>query len=273
LTIDFLVRSQPIVMVTLPEVDESPALTQHRLSEYINSFSRYVVLSPHLDDAVLSMGSLLTDLVQSGKDVMVANIFTQGSWVDSSLTQRLLQQAQVTSAEEYFAVRQQEDVRALSLLGRLQINNLDYIDAPWRYDQNKTCLYQSVFDPLATEDETLVKRLGGKIAELSRQEDTLVFAPLGRGKHIDHLIVRKAATHHCQSVIYYSDFPYALRHDNEIHYIVTNKLQPVDWRSGDYLRKKDAILAYTSQYTSFLKTQPLPIVHERFYTNALTSDS
>ena len=47
--------------------------------DYLNSLNNIIVFSPHLDDAVLSMGSLISYFSQMKIKVEIITVFTEGS--------------------------------------------------------------------------------------------------------------------------------------------------------------------------------------------------
>jgi len=146
------------------------------------------VLSPHLDDAVLSCWHVL----ESHDDVTVVNVFTGSPppgtpvpWWDH-LTGA---QDPLTRMDE----RRAEDQRALGLVGRDAVH-MDLLD-----DQYRTS------EPSAA---ALLARL-----EVLLESGTVVHAPAGLSRHPDHLFVRDAAltlARQGRPVTLYADLPHAI---------------------------------------------------------------
>jgi LmbE family N-acetylglucosaminyl deacetylase len=126
------------------------------------------VLSPHLDDAVLSCWHLLTQ----PQEVMVVNVFagvpSSGgalAWWDE-LTG-------ATDSEQRVHERVEEDREALALAGRIPVN-LSFLDDQYRASEQ----------PIAP--------VAARISELL-SPGARVYAPAGLGGHADHELVRSAA--------------------------------------------------------------------------------
>jgi LmbE family N-acetylglucosaminyl deacetylase len=145
-----------------------------------------VILSPHLDDAVLSCWHLLT---QPG-EVTVINVFAgvpslrAPAWWD--------RYTGATDSAERVRQRVAEDRRALAVAGRTPVN-LDLLDEQYREAGQP-------IDPPT-----------GQIAAVI-EPDSEIFAPAAFGGHPDHLLVRAAAlelrAQGC-AVSLYADLPHA----------------------------------------------------------------
>ena len=82
-----------------------------------------VILSPHLDDAVLSLGALIAGEVAAGKRVEVVSCFTSGPPLDTIPPERRV--------FGDYSMRRAEDDRAMALLGAHQ-RWLDLHERIWR---------------------------------------------------------------------------------------------------------------------------------------------
>lgn len=148
------------------------------------------ILSPHLDDAVLSCWHLLA---QPG-DVIVINVFTGVPASRSALAwwDRL---TGATDSGQRARERVEEDREALACAGRTPVN-LGFLDEQYREDEQ----------PLAP----LVARIEGLLVA-----DAYVYAPAALGGHGDHALVRAAALELRASgfaVSLYADLPHATLH-------------------------------------------------------------
>jgi LmbE family N-acetylglucosaminyl deacetylase len=142
-----------------------------------------VVLSPHLDDAVLSLGALLARLIGAGHRVQVWTAFTAGP-DPATLPGRL-------RVFGDYRVRIAEDDRALDLLGAGR-RRLGLPERLWR-DPRPAGL-SGVFRTPPTqagfsELPTLVELIGQALADPAVR----LYAPLGIGHHADHVEVALAA--------------------------------------------------------------------------------
>ncbi len=184
-----------------------------------------VVISPHLDDAVLSLGAHIADRVRAGEPVEVWTAFTRAP--DPGVVPRALRRFADYSA------RVAEDRRALDLLGagnRL----LDLPERVWRTPPARG-LGAAFRTPADREGFEQLARLEDLAAEALAQPDRRVLAPLGVGHHVDHLEVavavlsaalRLGAT---DRVGYYEDF-YALGNGARRRHPVTRGQAGSLWR-------------------------------------------
>jgi LmbE family N-acetylglucosaminyl deacetylase len=148
------------------------------------------ILSPHLDDAVLSCWHVLT---QPG-EVVVINVFAGApegrggvAWWD--------RYTGATDSSDRVRERVEEDGTALSLAGRAAVN-LDLLDEQYRDGEQPLA-------PVTAQLERLVSP-GGRI-----------YAPAAFANHPDHALVRTAALElrgkGC-AVSLYADLPHATLH-------------------------------------------------------------
>jgi LmbE family N-acetylglucosaminyl deacetylase len=148
-----------------------------------------VILSPHLDDAVLSCWHLLC----GPGEVSVINVFagsppagSEPSWWD--------RETGATDSVVRMEERRAEDREAFAIAGRVA-TDLDFLDDQYKPDG------QSVHDIVA------------RLRELIDPE-VVVYAPAALGEHSDHEQVRNAALEMAaagQPVRLYADFPHAVR--------------------------------------------------------------
>jgi hypothetical protein len=146
-----------------------------------------VILSPHLDDAVLSCWHVLT----GPGHVTVINVF---AGVPASLDRLAWwdRHTGATDSGERVRERIEEDRRALALAGQTAIN-LDLLDEQYR------AAGQTVA-PLAVQLEPLLA------------PGTRIYAPAAFADHVDHALVRRAALQLWTAgfaVSLYADLPHA----------------------------------------------------------------
>jgi LmbE family N-acetylglucosaminyl deacetylase len=163
-----------------------------------------LVLSPHLDDATLSVGGqLLTDHAE-GRRTVVMSVFTSPGPTASAGHKAL------------YARREQEEAAAAERLGYEPVL-LDLIDAPFRsntYETFSGIVYG--FDPIDLATLERAEALVGKTLRAETPEVTL--APLGVGTHVDHRLLcvaairafRKVALPAPAKLLLYEERPYAL---------------------------------------------------------------
>lgn len=149
---------------------------------------RLCIVSPHLDDAVLSCGIAMQRAVAAGGSAVVLNIFSAGTGS---------------------AVRCANDEAAVKLLGGRSIF-LDELDAPDRDARYKTET-EIFYGDFAAVPATYIAHVAARLDHVIAQEkpDQIIF-PLGVGTHIDHLVAYEASKLMSGNISYYEDRPYVL---------------------------------------------------------------
>lgn len=241
--------------------------TSPALYEKFSKSKRVVVFSPHLDDAIVSMGSVLDLFEQLDANVTIISIFTHGSDVTHPLSERLIKQGGHTSSPEYFKKRRTEDKEVFSKMKNVEIVHLGFVDAVWRTNgQGEPFYTEHSVGEIHPKDTQMHEKVADAIRELHiPTHEVLVFSPLAQGRHIDHQIVRNTVTDLFSNVMYYSDFPYSELYGHEHEFIEKHELAPHVWEQGSYEKKRDLILGYESQLVSLFKRGDVQLVHETFY--------
>jgi LmbE family N-acetylglucosaminyl deacetylase len=184
-----------------------------------------VILSPHLDDAVLSLGGLIAGEVAAGRSVEVVSCFTSGPPLDT-----------IAPAHRVFgdySMRRAEDERAMRRLGA-RYRWLDLHERIWR---EPALPPSGVFPthvfrtPERMDDFAELKSIRTAIGELLDGGAT-VYAPLAVGHHVDHVEVALAALREMlgrgafDRIRFYED-PYALgRACRKQHFVAKRRM----WR-------------------------------------------
>lgn len=169
---------------------------------------RWIYLSPHLDDAVLSAGGLIYEQAQAGIPVEIWTFMCGYAPVGdvSPFAEALHSQWRFSSAEETTRSRRQEDKYAAARLGA-QVTHFDFLDCIYRRGTDGEWLYSDIILPPHGEDADLPKRIAGTISARLQPDDVLV-AQLSVGSHVDHVIVRQAAELLGRPLLYDIDVPY-----------------------------------------------------------------
>lgn len=156
------------------------------------------MLSPHLDDAALSVGGLL---LQHG-DAVVVTAFT----ADPPQT-RPKSLAGLASPDS----RRREDARAMDLLGA-RFQHLNLVDAVDRRSDSGDRLYPtlaSIFGVVHPECAPLCAEITQTFGEIA--EDRLILCPMAVGAHVDHQLcshVGRRLVKAGREVLFYEDAPY-----------------------------------------------------------------
>ncbi len=216
-------------------------------------FMRWVYLSPHLDDVVLSCGGLIWEQLRAGEAVEIWTICAgdppPGSLTPYALGLHERWQTGSSPVEE----RRHEDLRACQRLG-----------AQTRHFNVPDCIYRSLPDgsPVVMSDEELfqplkegelprVESLSRELAE--RSGSARLVSPLAMGGHMDHRLTRAAAEAAGRPLWYYADFPYVMMNRLDLRAWAQPGWQ--DFRlpvSAEGLAAwQEAVAAYRSQISTF----------------------
>ena len=165
--------------------------------------NKYIFISPHLDDAILSCGGLIKYL--SGiAEVSVITVFTEAGNNKTVTTWRILRKCGFANASEYYKARRREDQRVLKKLG-VRAVHLGFIDAPWR-GYYPLFRWQGYTGKISQEDKSLLIKIKEKRRKYTAG-NKMVFGPMAFGKHVDHVMVHEACKEF-QNVIFWEDVPY-----------------------------------------------------------------
>jgi LmbE family N-acetylglucosaminyl deacetylase len=212
-----------------------------------------IVLSPHLDDGVLSCGGRLAATAERGARALLVTVFAGDDPPEpvNPLATRL-REAWNLPPGGVVEARRAEDREAARRLGA-SVAHWNLPEALYRLDATGTRpLYETVealYAAPATQDLARIDELARRIAALPAAG--LLLAPLGVGGHVDHRLVRAAAERSGRDVAFYEEFPYsewkwfAVRRALERPREWTGESLPLSATLADV--KRDAILAYRSQ--------------------------
>jgi LmbE family N-acetylglucosaminyl deacetylase len=179
---------------------------------------RWIYLSPHFDDAVLSCGGLIADQTRQDVETLQGSVSTE-IWTVLAGNPRpgpLSEFAQqnhalwgVTSGMDMVAMRRAEDEAAASIVGA-DLVHFDIPDCIYRRSSKGEFLYtETVMTSPHPSDRKLPQRIATALRSELRKDDVLV-CPLGLGGHVDHELVRQAAESLQRPLLYYADVPYIL---------------------------------------------------------------
>jgi len=209
---------------------------------------RWIYISPHLDDSVLSAGGLIYEQAQAGLNVEVWTIVS-GFPPPGELTpfaQMLHSQWGTGSAEETVKIRRTEDLTALNSLGAKAIH-FNIPDCIYRRDLNGEPLYLNIFVPPHEAEASLVDQITQELAGRLQPDDQVV-CQFAIGGHIDHILVRMAVEQLGQSLLYLADLPYLFNQPGELkHKTVNMKVTSHPITETGLTCWIRAILAYASQ--------------------------
>ena len=219
---------------------------------------RWIYISPHLDDAVLSAGGLIYEQTRAGIPVEIWTFMCGYAPEEavSPFAQLLHSMWGFSSAEETTRMRREEDQHAAALVGA-NVRHFDFLDCIYRRGPDGEWLYSDVFTPPRPEDASIPAQIAETISPHLEPDDVLV-CQLAVGSHVDHVLVRQGAELLGRSLRYDIDVPYIFYKPEELSPKSTGMSESVHSITEAGLHSwKEAIMSYKSQ---------LPVLGEAFDT-------
>lgn len=233
-----------------------------------NHLSAYFI-SPHFDDAIFSAGATICELVNSGISVTIVNIFTKANGPSTLSGLAFLKKCNYNSPEELYKDRENEDMNVVSMVSKNKVINLGFEDALWRKSEKRGLIpeFNHVYPTfrlhiakgiISPVDSRLIEDITNRL-ETIIPKNSVVFGPLGVGKHVDHVIVNKVLTSLRFKKIFWLDFPYSQYSES------TNVGLPYFSFLKNKIRKKELVLGYKSQVKAIFGKN-IQLADEKFYS-------
>lgn len=247
---------------------------------------QHVYLSPHYDDASLSCGGAIHRQVKAGEPVLVVTICAAPPPTEDPLSPFAMQlHSNWGNPEDVVATRRIEDQTSMEILGadylRLHLSDCIYrgqsLHKRWYYNSGS-----ELFGDIHPDDLALTAEIIDTVNTMvPHEDDTILYAPLTVGHHVDHQLVHAAAMELRKlawNVQFYEDYPYvdpvysrqddAYNLEGTLKRLQQAKLQPQTRSlSEENLRAKiDSIAAYASQLDVLFSGQDKMETQVRDYT-------
>ncbi|MCU1645024.1 MAG: hypothetical protein JWN03_5299 [Nocardia sp.] len=192
------------------------------VTRVLDAADRIVVVSPHFDDAVLSVGGLIAARVEAGQPVEVLTVFSGSRPIEVRGGRH--------QAFADYTLRVVEDDRALAALGagagRLGLYERLFRDPR---PHGPFSLFHTSPEIAQSADTEAVQQA---IAEALDNSGTVILAPLGIGNHVDHVIVAVAALRAIRDqyarVLFFEDFNATSERNRRRHPV--SRLRPFPFR-------------------------------------------
>jgi LmbE family N-acetylglucosaminyl deacetylase len=219
---------------------------------------RHIYLQPHFDDAALSAGGTIGLQRETGQRPLIVTVFAGGPPAGTPISPfaRQVQEGAGLGPDAAEAVRKRraEDAAAADILGADTLW-LDFPEAIYRGNPALYTTEDQLFGPVNNADVHLDEELTAVFGKITEQApDAAIYAPLGVGHHVDHLLVCSAADRLAQrkvNVKFFEDFPYVVTQagalegrQRELNIPMEMELVEV---SGTLPVAIDAVMAFTSQ--------------------------
>ena len=243
--------------------------------------SAVLFVSPHLDDAVLSCGALLSHLAGTCP-VTVLTVFSAAAQPAKSglAARKTLRSLGIADADAHYEERRAEDIEVLKEAGASWVH-LGLTDALYRRVGHSaknpagtgraaypTYRFDAARGRVAPSDAGLSAEVGDMIREAAAASGaTIVFGPLGVGRHVDHLITRNAVEASEVNAVYYSDFPYSISNAPDERFVHGASLRSYEWASGRAENAK-LIAGYRTQF-DLMFPNGLPMSPETYWIRLL----
>ena len=226
---------------------------------------RWIYLSPHLDDAVLSAGGLIYEQSRAGIPVEIWTFMCGYAPEEavSPFAQLLHTMWGFSSAEETTRMRREEDKKAAAIVGA-SVLHFDFLDCIYRRGSDGEWLYSDVFTSPRPEDAAIPTQIAETISPRLEPDDVLV-CQLSVGSHVDHVLVRQGAELLGRSLRYDIDVPYIFYKPEELSPKSTGMKESVHSIT-------EAGLKFWTEATLEYKSQ-LPVLGEAFDTPEKAGES
>ena len=143
--------------------------------------TKILLVSPHLDDAVFSMGALAAELAAQGHEVHVLTCFTKSVENPSGFALACQLDKGLPAEIDYMELRREEDLKACQLLG-ITPHWGDLPEAPHRGYESAAALFQDI----KKQDKIAEKLLKMLQKWVKKNNPEVIFSPKGIGNHVDH---------------------------------------------------------------------------------------
>jgi LmbE family N-acetylglucosaminyl deacetylase len=212
---------------------------------------RWIYISPHLDDAVLSAGGFIYEQTRVGIPVEIWTIVC-GFPPPGELTpfaQVMHYQWGTGTAEETVNLRRAEDIEAAGIVGAKTVH-FDVPDCIYRRGPDGEPLYLDIFVQPHEAEAHLPDQIAQMIAPRLQADDRII-CQLGIGGHVDHILVRQAVERLNRPLWYAADVPYVFKQPEELAPQVAGMNESLHAITEAGLRAWiEAALIYKSQLSS-----------------------
>jgi LmbE family N-acetylglucosaminyl deacetylase len=163
---------------------------------------RVLAVSPHLDDAVFSVGATLARLADAGHEVTVVTCFTASVPDPTGFALACQTDKGLPPEADYMDLRRDEDRAATAVLGARRCT--------CRCARRRTAA-TTAHRPCSPVSARTTSSGRTSFAALEPYDADLWLAPQGLGAHVDHLQVVRAVARLGRPTLWWRDAPYAVK--------------------------------------------------------------
>lgn len=190
----------------------------------MENYTRWIFISPHYDDVILSCAGLLAKLGELNQKCIIITVFGGGIKKNLNLSELIksyvaedmncqIDDVTFDMCNTLVKIRKLEDIDAIKVInGERQV--LDYSDAIYRGDDS---LYyydeKSLFGNIKTQDINYILLSIVDDILLRINKNDIIFFPNSIGNHVDHQIIKLVAYEIERlgfNSNYYNEYPYML---------------------------------------------------------------
>lgn len=234
----------------------------------------HIYLSPHLDDAMFSCGSIISKQREQVESVLILTVFAgvpEKSLELSASIISFIKKSGYDSVTNFCKARCIEDKNACNFLN-VEYKHLKFLDCIYRTGKSGTILYKNfseIFSSNPASQDVTVKELYSSIQSILVNASN-VYCPLPINGHIDHVLTNNVGEMLVKKgcdVFFYEDI-YTLDHDVSL-FLKENKPRLksqilIKVKKEDISNHKKAIQCYKSQLNGLL-------AHTKMSTNEIVS--
>jgi LmbE family N-acetylglucosaminyl deacetylase len=214
---------------------------------------KWIFLSTHFDDVVLSAGGMVWELSHQGDEVEVWTICAGDPPADKPLPEYAqLLHSFWDIGDQVPVTRSQEDAACCQVLGVKAFRRYTIPDNIYRYhpcsDEPVIKENEDQFRPLEPEEAHLVPLVADFIRK-NLPEDCELAAPLAIGSHRDHVLTRTAAEQVKEHIWSYADYPYLIygEHNLDVWIAPTAKQFSIEISPEGLMAWHDGFACHRSQ--------------------------
>ncbi len=233
---------------------------------------KFIFVSPHLDDAVLSAFFLIKKLKVADLEVDIVTVFTKGcSEPYPPQAENFLKLSGFDNPKDLFSIFKKEDTTVMKNLG-ISFSHLDFVDAAFRKDKFGKTIYKDAKKQFSghiqKEDMVLIRTVADKVGTyIENSNDTVFICPVGIGGHVDHILIREAVKLLNKTTIFWEDYPYNTNPSSVRSFFAQNKkyhlLFKLDKESTS--AKQKVIRIYKSQMKALFPYNQITNLNEKYY--------
>ncbi len=222
---------------------------------------KWVFLSPHFDDVVLSAGGLVWELSQQGEQVEIWTICAGDSPFDKPLTDygQMMHIFWELGETDVPYKRSREDAACCQVLGA-SFRRYTVPDNIYRYypgtDQAVVTVPDNNNGPLEPGESHLIPPVTDFLRK-NLPEACELAIPLAIGHHRDHVLTRKAAEKLGRPLWYFVDYPYIIREQYDLAEFIPPEAETFSmqvspaglkaWQDGTACHKSQIILLFPDE--------------------------